>query len=428
MWTSLVLLGLGAPFASRPAPPAAEPSRPAVVAPADRTGFARYARWQARMFGHDVLGSAVVGGGVTHAASSVQKDAGDATALVDGKRTTWWQAKGTPTEERPEWVEFRFPEPIGFDTIVLQEPEVGAGGSHIERFRIAAEVDGELRTVASAGAAGGRTVARTSAEAGLVRTRRVRLIVESATDPPRLARLALYATPPTVRIEPRDVMSLNPVTVRMTSRVGATIRYTLDGTPVTEASRLYEGPFSVERAATVRARAFDAGGPGLELATARVHVVADDEWKRGSEFVRAPESGLRVQVFEGTLASVQDLASRQPIARKDVAGFDASAHRTRAEHVALRYSGFVQVPQDGLFTFALVSDDGSRLSIHGDVVVDNDGLHAARRDSGRVALRKGWHPIQVEWFNVRGPGELEVRWSGPGVGRDELIPKSALSR
>ena len=429
MWTTFLLSGLGALPVGGSIPLALEGAKAVrSFAPVDRVRFVHFARWHARMFKHDVLATAIFGGGASHAASSVGAGAGDATALIDSKPATFWSAAARPTGTKHEWVEYRLPEPIAFDTIWLAEPAGDEAASLIERFHIAAEIDGELRTVASGQTIGARRVLNTGGVIGLVRTNRVRVVVESATGPPRLARFSLYATPPSVRIEPTEAMSLHPVTVTMASRAGATIRYSLDGSNVTASSPLYEAPIPVERTAVVRARAFDEGGPGLALATARIHIVASDEWKESVRFERPPENGLRVEAFEGTYESLDAVDTSEAIARKDVLTFDVSTHATRAEQSALRYGGFIEVPQDGLFTFILLSDDGSQLRVHGDLVVDNDGVHEMRRSSGRVALRKGWHPIEVSWFNSRGPGALEVRWGGPGVGRGELIPQTALFR
>ena len=62
------------------------------------------------------------------------------------------------------------------------------------------------------------------------------------------------------------------------------------------------------------------------------------------------------------------------------------------------------------------------------LIVDNDGLHGAVRAEGKVALKQGYHPIKVQWFNSRGSSSLEVRWSGPGVGREQPIPIDVLFR
>ena len=95
------------------------------------------------------------------------------------------------------------------------------------------------------------------------------------------------------------------------------------------------------------------------------------------------------------------------------------------EHVALRYQGFLDVGDDELYRFALSSDDGSKLWIGGQLVVDNDGLHGSIEKRGAIALGAGLHAIEVVWFNATGGAELELRWAAPGQAFVE-VPKAAL--
>ncbi|MCA9284821.1 MAG: hypothetical protein KDA22_06395, partial [Phycisphaerales bacterium] len=91
---------------------------------------------------------------------------------------------------------------------------------------------------------------------------------------------------------------------------------------------------------------------------------------------------------------------------------------------AVRLDGFILVPEDGLYAFELLSDDGSRLAISGRVVVDNDGLHAAESRSGVAALERGMHPIAIEWFNRTGGKALALRWSLAGAELRPVAPAS----
>lgn len=70
----------------------------------------------------------------------------------------------------------------------------------------------------------------------------------------------------------------------------------------------------------------------------------------------------------------------------------------RIEWFALAYTGKFGVKRAGQYTFALLSDDGSRLYIDGKLVVDNDGVHGPGQAEGSVALKPGVHTIRVEYF------------------------------
>ena len=101
--------------------------------------------------------------------------------------------------------------------------------------------------------------------------------------------------------------------------------------------------------------------------------------------------------------------------------------RKRDDGFALRFTGYLQVPADGVYTFYLVSDDGSRLWIGSDLVVDHDGLHSACEASGQIILKAGKHPIIVAHFEAGGAQCLEVSCAGPGITK-QLMPGAVLWR
>ncbi len=87
----------------------------------------------------------------------------------------------------------------------------------------------------------------------------------------------------------------------------------------------------------------------------------------------------------------------------------------RFEWFAIRYTGTFSVDMDGDYTFRLVSDDGSRLFIDGNKIIDNDGQHPTQSASGSVYLAPGKHSIEVDYF--QGPREeiaLQLFWTPPG--------------
>ena len=53
-------------------------------------------------------------------------------------------------------------------------------------------------------------------------------------------------------------------------------------------------------------------------------------------------------------------------------------------NIGLVITGFIYVPADGAYGFMLTSDDGSLLSIDGQVVVDNDGEHSTLQRCARA--------------------------------------------
>ncbi len=135
--------------------------------------------------------------------------------------------------------------------------------------------------------------------------------------------------------------------------------------------------------------------------------------------------GLAYQYFEGGVPDTTRLDSLQPVSSGVVESFSL-APRRRDSNIGFRYTGLLTVPRDGEFTFYTSSDDGTRLFIDGQQIVENDGIHPTTEVKGVTKLAAGDHAIQVDYFNGGGEIVLKVLWKGPGINKQE-IPGSVLS-
>ncbi len=70
--------------------------------------------------------------------------------------------------------------------------------------------------------------------------------------------------------------------------------------------------------------------------------------------------GLRAECFEGSWETVPDFNLLQPVKSGVVTNLDLD-FRSRDERVGIRYSGYIEIPKDGRYRFAIGSDDGSLL-------------------------------------------------------------------
>lgn len=87
---------------------------------------------------------------------------------------------------------------------------------------------------------------------------------------------------------------------------------------------------------------------------------------------------------------------------------------------AAQYLGQFSVTQSGDYTFFLTSDDGSRLFIDGELIVDHDGLSNASTINGNATLSEGVHHIEIRYFENFGSARLDLDWSGPGFTRSQM--------
>jgi hypothetical protein len=88
--------------------------------------------------------------------------------------------------------------------------------------------------------------------------------------------------------------------------------------------------------------------------------------------------------------------------------------------LAAVFEGYVDVPADGVWCFATVSDGFSALVVAGEGVVRNGGIDPVRERAGYIALRQGKHPVRAEFFTLEGGQRLEVFMEGPGVPKRRL--------
>jgi hypothetical protein len=96
------------------------------------------------------------------------------------------------------------------------------------------------------------------------------------------------------------------------------------------------------------------------------------------------------------------------------------------DHFAYLFSGYIDIPEDGIWSFALKSDDGSALWVDGVNVVSNDGSHSAAVASGTIPLMKGLHPYKLVYFDDYEGQELSWSWKAPGAASFSPVPASRL--
>ncbi|MEI6412525.1 MAG: PA14 domain-containing protein, partial [Bacteroidota bacterium] len=94
------------------------------------------------------------------------------------------------------------------------------------------------------------------------------------------------------------------------------------------------------------------------------------------------------------------------------------------EQFALRASGYLVLEKDDNVVLQLSSDDGSRLYLDGQLLIDNDGSHGMEEKEAEVALRAGHHSLKVEYFQGGGGRGLVLKWARFGSPDFKVISES----
>jgi hypothetical protein len=198
------------------------------------------------------------------------------------------------------------------------------------------------------------------------------------------------------------------------------IRYTLDGTEPNENSATYEKPFEISASAILKMKAFAPGRKASQVFTWKFEKAVPKE----AVSLTSAKPGLKYDYFEKFFVTTADLDLVEPVSSGIINTFNIG-EKKRENYFGFRYSGFIKVPKDGIYTFYLKSNDGSRLYIDSDELIENDANHAAVEEPGSIALKAGCHPIMVKYMQCGGGKSLLVSWSGPGFAKQE-IPAQVL--
>lgn len=145
------------------------------------------------------------------------------------------------------------------------------------------------------------------------------------------------------------------------------------------------------------------------------------------DVVRGLETGLDYFCYEGVWSYVPEFRDLDLVASGYSADIDLSL-RSRDDYFGMLFTGYIEVPTTGSYTFFLESDSGSNLFIHDAHVIDDDFNHTGLEKSGSIELAAGLHPFRVYYRHGTSPSHaLSFNWSGPGVVK-QVIPTGNFYR
>ncbi|HMU08901.1 MAG TPA: alpha-L-fucosidase [Ferruginibacter sp.] len=237
----------------------------------------------------------------------------------------------------------------------------------------------------------------------------------------KIGNYGKFSPKPVMKVE-YEKGAIKPLIHFTPGNVLTTIRYTTDGSEPGPGSPVYKMPFTIDKTSIVKAKAYEADIlPGATL----VEKVRVYDWKKAAN-ITGLKPGVTYRYYEPpgrvSMHSINDTPKISGIT--DVI---TAAKKQRVDRFAIEFSGYVKITKDGLYTFFTRSDDGSKLFIDDEEVVDNDGDHGTVEKAGNAALKKGYHKIRVLYFDSGGGNELNVLIQAEGGVKMEL-PAAMLFR
>jgi hypothetical protein len=151
------------------------------------------------------------------------------------------------------------------------------------------------------------------------------------------------------------------------------------------------------------------GGPGTGY-----QVIPDDRWIhiehpqaiRPSDFpLNSPPpgavEGLYTQFYDldgiAGLDAIPNYDNMTPMSQDVLSDINFYSHwgemynTGKNDFVGIRYQGYVKVPHSGIWDFGTNSDDGSKLYIGDQLIVENDKIQGATEVKRAIELEAGYH-------------------------------------
>ena len=197
----------------------------------------------------------------------------------------------------------------------------------------------------------------------------------------------------------------NKALITIEASPDADIYYTIDDSEPTENSSKYSEPIKLNKITTIKTRAFKNGFLPSYVNEQKI------------SFVDPQVNGLKYTVYEGEWKDRPDLNKIKAVSTGKTFGFDVNKIQRRGDWVAIMFEGFVEIGQEGEYTFHSSANNGSVVYIDGKIVVDNAGYSGEKVDKGIVTLSLGWHKLAVFYYENDGTESLDLEIEGPGMDR-----------
>ncbi|HSH20194.1 MAG TPA: alpha-L-rhamnosidase C-terminal domain-containing protein, partial [Draconibacterium sp.] len=144
---------------------------------------------------------------------------------------------------------------------------------------------------------------------------------------------------------------------------GAKIYYTTDGTEPTEKSKEYQKPLQI------------TGSTLIKAISVRDGFLSSLSQSGSIEFIHPVLNGLQYNYYEGKWMKLPDFPKQKVVKTGTVYKFGLDKIIPTRDEFALTFNGSLKIENEGAYEFFIQSNDGSRLYLNNQLVIDHDGPH-----------------------------------------------------
>ncbi|WP_428231057.1 family 20 glycosylhydrolase [Flavobacterium sp.] len=201
------------------------------------------------------------------------------------------------------------------------------------------------------------------------------------------------------------------------------IFYTIDGYNPDETAELYTKPVTINipKGEFRIIKTVQISPSGRRSSISKILVRNPD--LKSALAIKPTKKGLKFDYYTGTFfQQVQDLDLIKPVNSGIFEGVISSEKwKTKTErYIGLKFDGYIYVAETANYTISTLSDDGSKLFIDNELVVNNDGIHWLNEAYGAIQLEKGFHKININYFDQIGGTTLTCFIQQEGKEKQEI--------
>lgn len=156
---------------------------------------------------------------------------------------------------------------------------------------------------------------------------------------------------------------------------------------------------------------------------------------------RGLQPGLAVHYFEHKFVRhLDDLPSAEVVQEKGWSGpavpylnhqfgrgevFDSGTNRG----IAMELNGFIRLDRAGTYGFQANTNDGFRLFIDGQLLIEDPSWHSDRLSPEAlvVVTDPGWYAVHIRYFQRKGTSTLQLYWKPPQEASFSIVPARVLA-
>lgn len=127
-------------------------------------------------------------------------------------------------------------------------------------------------------------------------------------------------------------------------------------------------------------------------------------------------AGLVAELYDGQKCEHKRLTRIDPAIDFDFKDKPAADGMPK-DNFSILWTGLLNAPQSGTYTFVIIANNGASLELDGTSVFDKDDMQY-KRNGERISVRldEGFHPFKLRFWDGTGIAKVRLLWSPPGGG------------